>query len=151
MQNKGFIKGALLGALTVLLTMGVVSCGIGSALKHATGKSEKPVDGSVETKLELLDELVDNYYVGEKDGGALREGLYKGYIDGLGDPYSVYYDKEETKDMMESFSGEYSGIGAVLTQDRDTGVVTIVHLYPGSPAEEAGIKADDILYRVEDE
>lgn len=156
MQNKGFIKGALLGALTVLLIMGCVSCGIdgfgvGSALRRVTEKSDKPVDESAETKLELLDELVDNYYMGEKDGDALREGLYKGYIDGLGDPYSVYYDEEETKDMMESFSGEYSGIGAVLTQDRDTGVVTIVQVYPGSPAEEAGIRADDILYRVADE
>lgn len=153
MQNKGFIRGALLGALTVLLIMGTVSCGINgfgirNAVRNVTGKSGEPLDDAAETKLELLEQLVDNYYTGDKDSEALREGLYKGYIGGLGDPYSVYYDEEETKDMMESSSGEYSGIGAVLTQDRDTGVVRIVQIYPDSPAEEAGVKADDILYKV---
>ncbi len=153
MQNKGFIRGALLGALTVLLIMGTVSCGINfsgirSAVRHAAGGSGEPFDTAAETKLELLDELVDSYYTGDKDSDALREGLYKGYIGGLGDPYSVYYDEEETKAMMESSSGEYSGIGAVLTQDRDTGIVTIVQVYPDSPAEEAGIRPDDILYKV---
>lgn len=153
MQNKGFIRGALLGALTVLLIIGTVSCGmnysgIRSAVRHAAGSGEEPLDDAAETKLELLEQLVDSYYTGDKDSDALREGLYKGYISGLGDPYSVYYDEEETKAMLESSSGEYSGIGAVLTQDRDTGIVTIVQVYPDSPAEEAGIKPDDILYKV---
>lgn len=152
MRNKGFIRGALLGALTVLLITGTVSCGVNSgirnAVRHMSGKSEEPLNDAAETKLEALEELVDSYYVGDKDSDALREGLYKGYIDGLGDPYSVYYDEKETKAMEESYSGEYSGIGAVLTTNKDTGLVTIVQVYPDSPAEEAGIKADDILYKV---
>lgn len=153
MQNKGFIRGALLGALTVLLIMGTVSCGMNSSgiwdvVRHVAGESEEALNDEAETKLELLEELVDSYYAGDKDSDALREGLYKGYIDGLGDPYSVYYDEEETKAMTESFSGEYSGIGAVLTTNKDTGLVTIVQVYPDSPAEEAGIEADDILYKV---
>lgn len=156
MQNKGFIRGALLGALTVLLIMGTVSCGmsysgIRNAVRHVTGKSEELLDDGTETKLELLEGLVDKYYTGDKDSDALKEGLYKGYIDGLGDPYSVYYDEEETKAMTESFSGEYSGIGAVLTRNKDTGLVTVVQVYPDSPAEEAGIKADDLLYKVDGE
>lgn len=153
MYKNGFIRGALLGALTVLLIVGTVSCGIKypgirSAVRQAVGKGEEPLDGSAEEKLELLEQLVDSYYAGDKDSEALKEGLYKGYISGLGDPYSVYYDEKETKAMLESSSGEYSGVGAVLTQDRDTGIVTVVQVYPDSPAEEAGIKADDILYKV---
>lgn len=153
MRNKGFIRGALLGALTVLLIMGTVSCGMGvpgirNAIRRAAGNGGNPVDGGAEEKLGLLEELVDSYYMGEKDGEALQEGLYKGYIDGLGDPYSVYYDEEETKDMQESTSGEYSGIGAVLSQNRDTGMITVLQVYPDSPAEKAGIKDGDILYKV---
>lgn len=156
MYNKGFIRGALLGALTVLLIVGTVSCGmnysgIRSVLQHAAGESEEPVDDAAVKKLELLEQLIDSYYTGDKDSTDLREGLYKGYVEGLGDPYSVYYDEEETKAMMESSSGEYSGIGAVMTQDRDNGVITILQVYPDSPAEEAGIRDNDILYKVDGE
>lgn len=156
MYNKGFIRGALLGALTVLLIVGTVSCGmnysgIRSILQHAAGESEEPVDDAAVKKLELLEQLIDSYYTGDKDSTDLREGLYKGYVEGLGDPYSVYYDEEETKAMMESSSGEYSGIGAVMTQDRDNGVITILQVYPDSPAEEAGIRDNDILYKVDGE
>lgn len=160
-NNKGFIRGALLGALTVLLIMGTVSCGVGipgirniikqAAEKEDSGESDGPVSDAAETKLELLEQLVDSYYKDDKDGEAMTEGLYKGYIDGLGDPYSVYYDKEETKALQETTSGEYSGVGAVLTQDAETGVITILQVYPDSPAEEAGLKDNDILYKVNDE
>lgn len=160
-KHKGFIRGALFGALTVLLIMGCVSCGVNLAGvrnvienvagEEDSGSSDGAVDSSAETKLELLDQLIDSYYIGEKDSDALTEGLYKGYIDGLDDPYSVYYDEEETKALQESTSGEYSGVGAVLTQDAETGVITILQVYPDSPAEEAGLKDNDILYKVNDE
>lgn len=145
-----------MGALTMLLIMGTVSCGIRvsgirNALRHAAGNGGNPMDGGAEEKLGLLEELVDSYYMGEKDGEALQEGLYKGYIDGLGDPYSVYYDEEETKDMQETTSGEYGGVGAVLSQNRDTGVITVLQVYPDSPAQKAGIKDGDILYKVNGE
>ena len=51
---------------------------------------------------------------------------------------------------MESNEGEYCGIGAVLTRDTDTGIITLVQIYDDSPAMEAGLKAGDILYKVED-
>ena len=59
----------------------------------------------------------------------LSEGVYKGYIEGLGDPYSVYYDEEETKQMSESLSGEFGGVGALMSQDRETGVITVLQVY----------------------
>lgn len=160
-NNKGFIRGALLGALAVLLIMGTVSCGVDlpgvrnivrNVVEDAgSGDDTELVNSATETKLELLEQLIDSYYIGDKDSEVLIEGLYKGYIDGLGDPYSVYYDEEETKALQESTSGEYSGVGAVLTQDAETGVITILQVYPDSPAEEAGLKDNDILYKVNNE
>ena len=81
----------------------------------------------------------------------LSEGIYKGYIEGLGDPYSVYYDEEETKQMSESLSGEFGGVGALMSQDRETGVITVLQVYDGSPAQEAGMRDGDTLYKVEGE
>ena len=87
MKNHSFLKGALAGALVVLLAGGVVSCGI---LKSEEGR-----------KMDLLNSLIDQYYIGDVDEAELSEGVYKGYIEGLGDSYSVYYDEEETEQMNE--------------------------------------------------
>ena len=148
-KNKGFIKGALCGALAVLLVAGLVSCG--SISGRITGSKGDVVDSKTEEKLENLQSLIDSSYMGDVDEDALQSGIYKGYVDGLSDPYSVYYDEEETKQLLETTSGEYSGIGAVLTQNRDTGIITILQVYDDSPAQEAGIKDEDILYKVEGE
>lgn len=137
MKNHSFFKGALAGALVVLLAGGVVSCSV--------FKSEES------QKMELLNSLIDRYYIGDVDETDLSEGVYKGYIEGLGDPYSVYYDEEETKQMSESLSGEFGGVGALMSQDRETGVITVLQVYDGSPAQEAGMRDGDTLYKVEGE
>ena len=48
-------------------------------------------------------------------------------------------------------SGEYSGIGVVFSQNANTKISTAVQVYPDSPAEKAGVKAGDILYKVDGE
>ena len=158
MKNKGFIKGALCGALAVLLIMSCVSCGvITSGIKYVIkkkvasqnpSKTERVVSSAAESKLEYLEKLIETYYIGEIDKEALTEGIYKGYIEALDDPYTVYYDSEETEKYLESITGEYSGIGAVLSQDPDSGIITILQVYPDSPAKEVGLKDNDTLYKV---
>lgn len=137
MKDHSFFKGALAGALIVLLAGGAVSCNV--------FKSEES------QKMELLNSLIDRFYIGDVDETDLSEGVYKGYIEGLGDPYSVYYDEEETKQMSESLSGEFGGVGALMSQDRETGVITVLQVYDGSPAQEAGMRDGDTLYKVEGE
>ena len=155
-NKKSFFKGALAGALAVLLIMSMVSCGIKlpgtsktSKKSSSTSNSEELLDDSTKTKLELLEQLVDESYSGDIDMDDLQEGLCRGYIDGLGDKYSVYYDEDETKALMQSTSGEFGGIGALFSQDKDTKVITFLKVYEGSGAEEAGFKVDDILYKVD--
>lgn len=142
-----FLKGALCGALAMLLTAGLVSCGLN--LNIGRGKTQV-ISSETERKLKVLEQLIDNKYLGEVDEEELQSGIYEGYINGLEDPYSVYYDKEATKSLMESTSGEYDGIGAVMSQNRETGVITFAQIYENSPAEKAGFQAEDILYKVGD-
>ena len=137
--KKNFLQGALFGALIMLCGTGVVSCGM-----------RLSEDASSEEKLSVLKGLIDENYIGDVDEEALEEGIYKGYIQGLEDPYSVYYNEEETKDLYETTEGEYSGIGAVLSQDLESGVITLVQIYEGSPAAKAGLKDNDILTKVGD-
>ncbi|MBM6948930.1 S41 family peptidase [Mordavella massiliensis] len=137
MKRHIFLKGALTGALIVLLAAGLASCGL---LKSEESR-----------KMELLESLIDRYYIGEADAEDLTEGVYKGYIEGLGDPYSAYYDEEETARMAESLSGEFGGVGALMSQDRETGVITVLQVYEDSPAQKAGMQDGDVLYKVDGE
>ena len=142
-HKKGFIKGALTGALLTLLVVSLAACG----LQHI---NEGIVSSDTETKLSYLKKLIDETYLHDVKEKDLNEGIYKGYVEGLGDQYSAYYDKKETKELSESLDGSFSGIGAVMTQDASSGVITITQVYDDSPAKKAGIKAGDILYRVEE-
>lgn len=148
-KKHSFLQGALVGALTVLLIIGLVACGLDSK-SASSEKSGDPLDSTTQKKLTQIQKLIDKNYLSDVDADALRDGIYKGYVSGLDDPYSVYYNEEETKALNETTQGEYQGIGAVLTEDADTGIVTIVQVYKDSPAEKAGVKANDILYKVDD-
>lgn len=154
-SDRKFLKGAVTGATVVLIAVACVLGG-GKLLRYfitggsyASGSvSEKDVND----KLDLINALIDRYYLyeDEVDADALVEGIYSGYASALGDPYTEYYDKEEAQALLENTNGEFSGIGATLTQaSGDTGV-TIVNVYKDSPADKAGLKAGDILYQVDD-
>lgn len=139
-NRKGFWQGALCGALAIILITGLVSCGMAAGI----------LKDDTEKKLKKIKYLVDEYYLDEYTEEDLEAGLLEGYVSGLDDPYSVYYDEEETKALMESVQGEYSGVGAVLTQNIDTGVITILRVYENSPAMKAGLQDGDVLYKVGD-
>lgn len=148
-NRKSFLKGAFCGALAILLVAGAVSCGVKANVLSSSGSGT--VTSNTQRKLGILRSLIGESYLGEVDEKKLEEGLYEGYVSGLDDPYSVYYNAEDTKAFMESSEGEYSGIGAVMTQNKDTGIITLTHVYEDSPAMTAGLKDEDILYKVEGE
>lgn len=145
-DKKSFVKGALFGALAMLLIAGLVSCGL-----ELGDSSKEAVTSETEEKIAELKKLIDENYLHDVDEEELQEGIYKGYISGLDDPYSVYYDEEETKSFYETTEGEYDGIGAVLSQNMDTGIITLVQIYDDSPAMKAGLQDEDILYKVDKE
>lgn len=155
-EDHRFWKGALCGALTMLcivVAAGGVKKMVVSAVPQLTVIGEKNDSGKFsEDKLKRIRAVIDGLYLREDeiDEEALTEGMYKGYVSGLGDPYSVYYTEEESKELVQGISGEYSGIGAALLQNRETNAVTITNVYRDSPAEEAGLKEGDILYQVDD-
>lgn len=153
-NSSHFWQGALSGALAMFLLVSALAFALrAGGANFAVTKHDSGIDSTTKNKIDVLKGLIDEYYlysdeVGEED---LEEGIYSGYINALGDPYSVYYDEEETKELYESTSGEYSGIGVVFSQNLNTKVITAVQVYKGSPAEEAGVKVDDILYKVDGE
>ncbi len=84
--------------------------------------------------------------VSEKD---LFYGAISGMVEGLDDDYSVYFDPEDAEAFNEELDGEYSGIGAEIGKEDD--YVVVVAPLSGSPAEEAGLLAGDLIVAVDDE
>jgi len=116
----------------------------------STEKKEIPYDKIV-SKLTYLQKLVGDYYLRDVNDVSFEDGIYKGFIASLQDPYSVYYTKDEYKSLMESSSGVYCGIGATVSQDAKTGVITIVKPFSTGPAYKVGILPGDHLYKVNDD
>lgn len=102
-------------------------------------------------KLQLLEDCIRDYYYepGDATVGTLETGLYKGLMNALGDPYTVYYTQEEYQSMTEETSGVYKGIGAYIGLDSSTGAPVFTGIMPGTPAEKAGLKTGDIICEVE--
>ena len=102
------------------------------------------------SKINELNAYINTYYYDDVDTADLQDGLYKGLLEGIGDKYSVYYNAKDYEAMQVSVTGQYYGIGAGLSQDKDTMVVTVNKIYEGTPSEEAGLLKDDIIISVDD-
>lgn len=160
-KSMGFGAGVLIGSVCTILVVLVVLVGgftivntMGSSIDNISNveqdEKETLTDGSFEKKAAELFKLINQYYYEDIDNKALVEGMYAGMTEGLGDPYSAYFSAEEYASFNESTTGIYYGIGTVLSQDAKTNVVTILHVYPETPAQEAGIKDGDIIVKVDD-
>lgn len=153
-RTKRFWLGVFVGVLAaVFILAGAWSVWqIGRMLGGGDYTSGSISEQDVEDKLDKINGLIENYYLYEDeiDEDALIDGIYSGYASALGDPYTEYYDEEETQALLETTSGEFSGIGATMSMNVDSGEITIVNVYEDSPADKAGLQEGDILYQVDD-
>lgn len=117
------------------------------------GQADSVVNDESLEKLEAIEEVIDKYYYNEDDidADSMMEGMYAGLVDSLGDPYSVYYTAEEWNELLEETEGIYYGIGAYLSIDTATGLAKISGVIDNTPAQEAGLRENDIIYLVDGE
>lgn len=167
-EKKGYFFGGLMVGLASALL--IISCVllVTKVQKLVTAKSTKQSTSQVQSesgssdtvvttdflqKMQIIEQVIQqNYYKDEDiDTEAMEAGAYKGMIEALGDPYSTYYTAEELTDLMQQTQGIYYGIGAGVSLDTVTTYPKIIKVYEGTPAEEAGLREDDIIYEVEGE
>ncbi len=160
-KNKkgGMLKGIAIGVIATLIIgwTGInIACLATNSQILITGKEGSASTGNsvlnskVVSKINELTAYMNLYYYDEMDDTALQDGLYEGLLEGLGDKYSVYYNAEDYQASQVSTTGQYYGIGAGLSQDKDTMVVTINKIYEGTPSDTAGLLKDDVIISVED-
>lgn len=153
-RTKRFWLGVFVGFLAAVFILAGIWCAwqISARIFRGNFTSGNISEQDVEDKLNQINGLIENYYLYEDeiDEDALIDGIYSGYASALGDPYTEYYDKEATQALLETTSGEFSGIGATMSKSVDSGEITIANVYKDSPADKAGIQEGDILYQVDD-
>ena len=110
----------------------------------------KEIPASDELAKTVANKFLASYYdlINLTDEAAVTDALAEAYVDSLGDRYSIYRTKDEYKDYSSGMSGNYTGIGVVVTQS-DDGLILINSVNEGGSAYEVGIKAGDKIVCVD--
>lgn len=98
----------------------------------------------------VWERLQANYYDKSKlDTQKMLNGAISGMIQSLGDPFTLYLPPTQNDNFKQGLAGQFSGIGAELgTKDKD---IIVISPLDGSPAQKAGIKAGDVIQKVDGE
>ena len=99
--------------------------------------------------LQTFKTMINQLYIGDIDEESMLEGAIKGYVEGLGDPYTEYLTKEEMEEFTEETNSEYVGIGVYVGNDTVNNTILVVGVMKSSPAEEAGIQIGDVIEKID--
>ncbi len=102
-------------------------------------------------KLKKVLEIIDKEYLYSYDLEKIEDGAISGMLDALGDPYTAYYNVENTKNFLVETEGEYEGIGIYLTMDTEYELPIVLAVFKNSPAAEAGVLPGDYILEIEGE
>ena len=72
--------------------------------------------------MQMIQSIIDQVFLYDEDATEVEEYIYRGMMAGLNDPYSVYYNAKDYKAIQESTDGSYSGIGAMISQNKTRAV-----------------------------
>jgi carboxyl-terminal processing protease len=135
--------GAVAGALATLALTQPYSMAVGSAARAAASDTYKQLNlfGDVF-------ERVRSDYVEKPDDSQLVESAINGMLAGL-DPHSSYMDPKSFRDMQVQTRGEFGGLGIEVTME--DGLVKVVAPIDDTPAAKAGVMANDIITKLDDD
>ena len=101
------------------------------------------------SKLDQLAGLIEYYYIGEADSAKLEDAAAAAMIAATGDRWSYYIPASEYASYLENSENAYVGIGITITVAHDGSGLQIMEVNPGSSAEEAGLRVDDVITAIE--
>ncbi len=117
---------------------------------HMPGKKSTSVlTKDATNKIHLIEDSIESNYLMEVDDDELENGLYEGLVEATGDRYADYYTREDMKKLKESTTGVFYGIGAYVGIDTATNYPKLTGIIEDTPAERAGLLAEDVIIEVD--
>lgn len=161
-SSRDFRNGVITGGLIAALLLVGIYAGrmayqmyrVREARADAAAEgSESVINAETLQKMKIIEEAIQNrfYYEDDISYEELQDGIYKGMVNSLGDPYSEYYSKEELEEVVNSNNGISYGIGAYISINKQMNMAMISGVMEESPALEAGLREGDIIYEVDGE
>ena len=105
--------------------------------------------GLVPSKLEQLENLIMERFIGEADQTALEDAAANAMVKATGDKWSYYISASEYESYAEQMANAYVGVGITIQVEEGNAGFLIVAVSPGGPAEEAGLMVQDLVIKVE--
>lgn len=102
-------------------------------------------------KLDRLENLIQERYIGQADGEAMEDAAAAAMVKATGDRWSYYIPASQYEAHKEQSENAYVGIGITIQQAEDGSGFLIVMVNQNGPAQEAGIQVNDLLIAVEDQ
>ena len=102
-------------------------------------------------KLDRLENLIQERYIGEADGEAMEDAAAAAMVKATGDRWSYYIPASQYEAHKEQSENAYVGIGITIQQAEDGSGFLIVMVNQNGPAQEAGVQVNDLLIAVEDQ
>ena len=143
-RNHDFLD-ILLKVLSYILAASI-GAAVAVMLFMEVGKA--PTDPGF-SKLEELQALIEERFIGEADATAMGDAAAVGMIDSLGDQWSYYISAAEYESYIEQMQNAYVGVGIKVTLREDGTGADIVQVIKGGPAEAAGLLAGDVIVAVD--
>lgn len=100
------------------------------------------------SKLTVLEQLILDRFIGEVDQSAMEDAAANAMVNSLGDRWSYYIPADEYRAYMEQMRNSYVGVGVTITMEENGGI-KVIEVIAGGPAEEADIRANDIIIKVD--
>ena len=140
--------------ISSLVTAGLVfaflfSTTIGDFIKNHSISQNEEIPTASKALLDEVEAYLDAFYMGDIDENKLYHYAAKGMAAATGDDYTKYYTPDEFRQYMETTTGEYVGVGIVLSENVDTNEIVVVLPYEGAPGEKAGVLPGDVILAVD--
>ncbi len=105
-------------------------------------------------KLNQVFDFVQQNYVDEVDPKILYEGALKGMLDAIGDPYTLYLDSDYMRDLSDTTSGSFGGVGLSISKATEStpakpAYVEVASPIDDTPGAKAGIQAGDLISAID--
>lgn len=134
---KKYLKGAVIGVVCT------------SALFIGNNYFKQKDCSILGNKANVIAQMLQNNFICDMTEEELSDKIFTGMTNSLGDPYTVYFNRDNMIDFINEANGTICGIGTVIALDKLSGNCVISDVFEGSPAQLAGLEVGDIISEID--